>query len=181
MRTRSKEIRGFMAGILAPPWRCEPDRSVTSESLQAEGSPPLRTGSVRLSPGLPVMRPDSQSLYDRNDARKSSRRSLDLHRKARPRESCRRKDLQIRQLFDLAVDGRTSEKIFERNKVDGSLTSSPGAESRSELSGAGRRADLYSDFGVQRNLRDLCFSKLVECFSGTGRRLNIGKNCVNCA
>ena len=80
MRTRSKEIRGFMAGILAPPGR--------------------------------------------------------------------RKDLQIRQLFDLAVDGRTSEKIFERNKVDGSLTSSPGAESRSELSGAGRRADLYSSFGV---------------------------------
>ncbi len=28
----------------------------------------------------------------------------------------------------------------------------------------------YSDFGVQSNLRDLCSSKLVESFSGTGRR-----------
>ena len=38
-----------------------------------------------------------------------------------------------------------------RNKVDGLLTLCPGGESNRELSGAGRRADLYSSFGLQRN------------------------------
>ena len=36
-------------------------------------------------------------------------------------------------------------------------------------------ADLYSDFGVRRNLRDLCFSKPSESFSGTGPRLRLRK------
>jgi hypothetical protein len=37
-------------------------------------------------------------------------------------------------------------------RVNRSLTSSPRVESNRELSGAGWRADLYSAFGVQRNL-----------------------------
>jgi len=42
-----------------------------------------------------------------------------------------------------------------RNKVDGSQTSCPGGESYSELSATGRRADLYSAFGVQRKSRGI--------------------------
>ena len=63
----------------------------------------------------------------------------------------------------------------ERNKVDGSQTPCPGRESDHELSGAGWRADLYSAFGVQRNLGDLHLNKLESCFSATGRRGRIMK------
>ena len=73
------------------------------------------------------------------------------------------------------------ERAQRRSKADSSLTSWPGRESNRKLSGAGRRADLYSTLGVQRNFGDLCSSKLEESFSGTGRRLNIGKNFANFA
>ena len=58
--------------------------------------------------------------------------------------------------------------LYERNKVDGSLTLFPVSESHRELSGTGPRADLYCGFGVQRNLRDLCPSKRRKSFPGTG-------------
>jgi hypothetical protein len=50
----------------------------------------------------------------------------------------------------------------ERNKVDGAQTSCPGRESSRELSGTGWRSDLYSRFGVERNLGDLPFDILEE-------------------
>ena len=64
---------------------------------------------------------------------------------------------------------------FGRTKVDGSLTCSPGNKLNCELSGPGRRADLYSDFGDQRISKCLCFSKFEVGFSATGRGLIIAK------
>ncbi len=60
---------------------------------------------------------------------------------------------------------RAPPTAFRRSKVDSSLASCPGGASDRELSGAGRRADLYSGFGVQRNLRDLRSSKGKQNFS----------------
>jgi|SRR5580704_8468546 hypothetical protein len=51
-----------------------------------------------------------------------------------------------------------------------SQTSCPGRESDRELSGAGRRAELYSASGIQRNSGDLRFDELGDRFSATGRR-----------
>ena len=62
-----------------------------------------------------------------------------------------------------------------RRKVDGSLTWSPGSKLNCELSGTGRLADLYSDFGVQRILECLRSSKSEVGFSATGRGLRIAK------
>ena len=68
---------------------------------------------------------------------------------------------------------------FRRSKVDGSLTSWPGRASDRELSGAARRADLYSGFGVQRILDGFSFSKQKMNFSATGRGLRIAKYAAN--
>src|ERR1019366_2262092 len=51
-------------------------------------------------------------------------------------------------LASQAIPWIATGSAFRRSKVDGSQTPWSGAESRSELSGAGRRADLYSSFGV---------------------------------
>ena len=69
-----------------------------------------------------------------------------------------------RRLPDWVLDSN------RRSKVDSSLTDRLGGESKCELSGAGWRADLYSAFGVQRKMGHLLSSKLIKCFSATGRR-----------
>ena len=61
----------------------------------------------------------------------------------------------------ISVQTETSKITTDcrRSKVDGSLTWSPGSKLNCELSGTGRLADLYSDFGVQRISERLRSSK----------------------
>src|ERR1700754_120625 len=57
--------------------------------------------------------------------------------------------------------------FHRRGKVDGSQTTCPGEESKYELSSPGWRADLYSAFGIQRNLGDLRDKRPRKVFSAT--------------
>ena len=82
---------------------------------------------------------------------------------------CGRLERQRQPRLTVALAG-LGFRLNKRSKVDGSLTSWLGGQSNRELSGAGWRADLYSSFGVQRNLWDLHSNKLEEYFSATGRR-----------
>ena len=59
------------------------------------------------------------------------------------------------------------------------MTSWLGNKVNCELSGAGRIADLYSDFGDQRISESLRSSKLRVGFSATGRGLRIAKYVTN--
>ena len=60
------------------------------------------------------------------------------------------------------------------------VTTWPGNKLNCELSGTGRLADLYSDFGVQRILECLCSSKSGVSFSATGRGLRTAKYPAKC-
>ena len=51
---------------------------------------------------------------------------------------------------------------------------------RCEPSGAGRRADLYSALGDQRNLGCLGRERPTRVFSGTGSRQDIAGNAAKC-
>lgn len=67
-----------------------------------------------------------------------------------------------------------------RNKFDGSHTSEPASKSDLELSGAGRCADLYSAFSVQRNLWDLGDEKPMQVFSAADSSRDSAGNAAKC-
>ena len=74
----------------------------------------------------------------------------------------------------------TSPKAGKVKRSKCSQTSCLGRESGRELSATGLRADLYSPFGVQRNLGHIRSNKPKEGFSATGRRVRFVKITANC-